>query len=70
MEHSQLEIDEMWLYIRTNRNELLSQSDWTQILDNQLSEVKRSEWTSYRQSLRDITLQQDPFNLTWPNRPE
>lgn len=70
MSYSQTEISEMWLYVRTNRNELLFQSDWSQIPDNQLTEQKKSEWTTYRQALRDVTLQEDPFNINWPQKPD
>ena len=70
MSYSQAEISEMWLYVRTNRNELLFQSDWSQIPDNQLTEQKKSEWITYRQELRDVTLQEDPFNINWPQKPD
>ena len=30
---------------------------------------KRGEWETYRQELRDITTQPDPFNITWPSIP-
>ena len=41
--------------VRSIRNTLLSQSDWTQLPDSPLTEVKRAEWATYRQALRDIT---------------
>jgi len=41
--------------IRNIRNSLLSSSDWTQVSDNNLSEIEKQEWAAYRQELRDIT---------------
>jgi hypothetical protein len=41
------------------RNFLLQQSDWTQLSDNQLSEQLKSNWKTYRQSLRDINKQEN-----------
>ena len=43
------------LMLRNVRNELLEESDWTQINDSQLSTDKKTEWQKYRQELRDIT---------------
>lgn len=40
---------------RRIRNTLLTQSDWTQLPDAQISAEKKTEWTTYRQALRDIT---------------
>lgn len=56
--------------IRGKRDELLAKCDWTQLSDNQLSDAKRSEWTVYRQELRDITAQNSfPNTVTWPTKP-
>ncbi len=38
--------------IRNKRNELLKESDWTQLPDVNIS---KEEWVTYRQALRDIT---------------
>ena len=43
------------LMLRNVRNQLLEESDWTQINDSQLSTDKKTEWQKYRQELRDIT---------------
>ncbi len=40
--------------VRAERNRLLSISDWTQAIDSPLSDLKKVEWATYRQSLRDI----------------
>ncbi len=60
-------IENKWEEIREIRNELLKECDWTQLSDVS-SEIK-SNWISYRQELRDITSQENPFNIIWPNQP-
>lgn len=53
------------------RNNLLYESDWTQIPNNPLTYQKQQEWAVYRQELRDITMQPDyPFTINWPTQPE
>jgi hypothetical protein len=48
--------DSQWLAVaRWWRNALLSESDWSQVADNSLTELKKAEWRQYRQDLRDIT---------------
>jgi hypothetical protein len=49
------------------RNQKLSNCDWTQLADAPVDALK---WAVYRQELRDITTQLDPFNITWPQEPE
>jgi hypothetical protein len=41
-------------YLRSERNEMLMRSDWTQLPNSGLSEAKRTEWETYRQALRDL----------------
>ena len=55
-----------WQVIRTQRNQILKDSDWTQVSD---SPVDKSAWSVYRQQLRDITKQSDPFKIVWPTSP-
>jgi len=52
-----------WTDIRQQRNRLLSESDWTQLAD---SPADKDKWAVYRQELRDITTQEDPFSIVWP----
>lgn len=62
--------DEKWDAIKTVRNELLSASDWTQLIDNGLSVSLRTAWATYRQTLRDMP--QDyatPEEIIWPEQP-
>jgi len=52
--------------IRTNRNNLISKSDWMGCSDFIMS----NEWKQYRQDLRDITTQEGfPHNVEWPDEP-
>ena len=47
--------DEQWQnWFREIRDELLLDSDWTQVSDNKLSDSKKTEWQTYRQKLRDM----------------
>lgn len=54
--------------VRQERNDRLAASDWTQVAD---APVDKTVWTTYRQSLRDISTQTDfPWSIIWPNKPE
>tara|TARA_A100001391_G_scaffold172153_1_gene133657 strand:+ start:317 stop:616 length:300 start_codon:yes stop_codon:yes gene_type:complete len=59
--------------VRVFRDQLLKDSDWTQISDNGLSEEKKTEWQTYRQELRDlpssISTKEDIKNLVYPTEP-
>lgn len=59
-----------WHSVRLQRNELLQKSDWTQILDTPITAEQRAAWATYRQQLRDLTTQSDPFAIVWPTNPE
>jgi hypothetical protein len=55
------------LSMRKQRNEKLSESDWTQVAD---APVDKAVWATYRQALRDITTQSGfPWTVTWPDTP-
>jgi len=58
-----------WSEVRSNRDSLLSECDWTQFNDSPISGSTLIDWQTYRQSLRDITNQSTPYDITWPNRP-
>jgi len=52
---------------RTQRDALLSQSDWTQVPD---APVDQAAWAEYRQALRDVPQQAGfPTEITWPQIP-
>ena len=40
--------------IRQHRDQLLKESDWTQLPDSALSAESKTLWKQYRQQLRDI----------------
>jgi len=50
--------------LRRRRNQLLQESDWTQFSDSPLTDAKKTEWATYRQSLRDVTSGLDLSSLT------
>lgn len=56
-----------WPIVREQRNELLASSDWTQLPDVPLP--TKEAWAAYRQALRDVTDQPDPFEIVWPTAP-
>ncbi len=60
--------------LRNKRNELLKESDWTQLNDCPLSDSKKQEWATYRQELRDLpSSQQATDNIAdviFPTIPE
>jgi len=60
-------LENQWEEIRLIRNELLKESDWTQLGD--VSQTIKDLWISYRQELRNITNQENPFNIEWPVKP-
>jgi len=55
--------DQAWANVRAQRNKLLAECDWTQLPD---APVDAAVWAVYRQALRDITTQANPFKLSWP----
>lgn len=54
--------------MRQTRNNMLKESDWTQITD---ATVDKQTWATYRQALRDVTSQVGfPWTITWPDAPQ
>lgn len=67
-EPTQAEMEEQ---VRDERDQLLQESDWTQLPDAPLTVATVALWAIYRQALRDITLQIGfPFLVIWPTKPE
>jgi hypothetical protein len=60
-------IQSKWEDIRILRSELLTECDWTQLAD--IPSETKELWQTYRQSLRDITSQTNPFSINWPVKP-
>ena len=65
-DESAVKVEAQWTVIRAERNAKLVASDWTQVAD---APVDATQWATYRQALRDITAQPDPFNILWPEVP-
>ena len=55
-------INNEWAVVRLKRNGLLQDTDWRASSDRTLTD----DWRTYRQALRDVPTQSDPFNITWP----
>ena len=60
-------IEDKWEAVRLMRNELLLECDWTQLAD--IPTETKELWQTYRQGLRDITSQSNPFSIVWPVKP-
>jgi len=58
-----------WSEIREQRNQLLSECDWTQFQDSPITGSELTQWQTYRQELRNITTQENPYNIVWPTKP-
>ena len=57
-------LDWVWERLRYRRNQLLSESDWTQVADSSADKVK---WAAYRKALRDLpATTKDPRIPVWP----
>jgi len=69
-ESETLTTEQLWESLRNQRNGLLFASDYTQLSDAGLTDSKKAEWVTYRQTLRDLPANtSDPENPTWPTQP-
>ena len=66
-EASAAKVSAQWAVVRAERNKLLADCDWTQLPD---ASADATAWAEYRQSLRDITSQANPFEVVWPTAPQ
>ena len=67
----QASLDEMLpVWNRAKRNQLLADSDWTQMNDSPLTNELKTAWATYRQSLRDITADESWPDVTFPDTPQ
>ena len=69
-EEIEARLGSQWSKVRAMRNTKLQQSDWIVTKSLETGEAIPPEWIGYRQALRDITTQEDPFNVTWPDVPD
>jgi len=62
------EIEQEWQSIRSQRDQLLTESDWTQMPDSPL--YQDQAWLDYRKALRDLPQNfNDPDAVVWPEKP-
>ena len=59
-----------WQKLRTERNSILKDSDWSQLSDAPLTSSQKTAWVTYRQALRDLPANtEDPKDITYPLPP-
>ena len=58
-------INQQWANVRLERDRKLQDTDWRASSDLTLSD----DWKNYRQALRDVPTQSDPYNIAWPTEP-
>jgi hypothetical protein len=67
------EASEFMFNLKSFRNSLLSNTDWTQVPDSPLSDEERSKWATYRQQLRDLpsfySTETNMSNVVFPEEP-
>ena len=56
-----------WWNIRKERDGRLAKTDWTQ--NDDVPNSTKTKWQAYRQALRDVPSQSNPYNVTWPTEP-
>lgn len=62
--------DQLLTALRAQRDQLLRDSDFTQIPDAPIEEATRDAWRAYRQALRDLTeTTADLSAIAWPTPP-
>lgn len=62
--------DIAWRKIRRKRDKMLNETDWVKHRSDEQGKDMPDEWREYRQALRDITDQDDPRDIEWPEKPE
>ena len=58
-----------WARVRFERDRLLSQTDWMVTKAVETGSPMPEGWATYRQALRDVTSQWDPWSIAWPEKP-
>lgn len=70
-DRSELEVvKQVTAEIRARRDQLLKSTDWVVMRAFETGVPVDKAWLDYRQALRDITLQEDPLNIIWPESPK
>lgn len=59
-----------WASLRSERDNLLKDSDWVLVSDSPLSDDQKQVWIKYRSELRDLPQNyDDPVDIIWPVKP-
>jgi hypothetical protein len=59
--------DEYWSEIRENRNQLLLDTDWTDLPNSPLTDSQKTNYQRYRNELRDVPQSTaNPKDVVWP----
>jgi hypothetical protein len=58
-----------WEKIRRERDVLMASTDWRVVRAMESGQPLAPAWAAYRQALRDVTQQPDPFAIVWPAVP-
>lgn len=67
----QLSFDRASANVRGKRNQLLNDSDWTQLADSPLDADAKAAWALYRENLRMVPQQAGfPWEVQWPEQPQ
>ena len=61
--------NQQWVNVRSERDFKLQETDWIVTKASETGVAVSDEWKTYRQALRDVPTQSDPFNITWPTEP-
>ena len=67
-EANEAEMQIQWALVRTIRNSLLEASDVLVIRAYEAALTVPVDIVAYRQALRDVTNQINPFEITWPSK--
>lgn len=63
-------VQQQWDLIKRQQKQILNNTDWLVIRAIDTNTTIPADWQQYRQQIRDITNQQDPFNIQWPVPPQ
>lgn len=55
--------------LRIQRNQILNDTDWTQLSDAPLSDIVKQQYAIYRQALRDLPSNSTYPDIFWPIEP-
>lgn len=64
-----LPVETAWKMIRAERDRKLAECDWRVMRAIERGDQAPIEWLEYRQALRDVTRQDDPLAIRWPEVP-